>query len=59
VRGDIGARKRDPIASIEVKARRGMAAGVDAVSYPAQRRIAAAGALFISRRRVCHLRLAA
>jgi putative endonuclease len=48
---DIVARKRDLIAFIEVKARRDLAAGVDAVSYPAQRRIAAAGELFISRQR--------
>ena len=48
---DIVARKRDLVAFVEVKARRDLAAGVDAVSYPAQRRIAAAGELFISRQR--------
>ena len=48
---DIVARKRDLIAFVEVKARRDLAAGVDAVNYPAQRRIAAAGELFISRQR--------
>lgn len=48
---DIVARKRNLIAFVEVKARRDLAAGVDAVSYPAQRRIAAAGELFISRQR--------
>jgi len=46
---DIVARKGDLIAFVEVKARRDLAAGVDAVSYPAQRRIAAAGEVFISR----------
>lgn len=46
---DIVARKGDLIALVEVKARRDLIAGVDAVSYPAQRRIAAAGALYISR----------
>ena len=46
---DIVARKRDLIAFVEVKARRDLASGIDAVSYPAQRRIAAAGELFISR----------
>jgi len=46
---DLVARKRDLITFVEVKARRDLAAGVDAVSYPAQRRIAAAGELFISR----------
>ncbi|MEM5471257.1 YraN family protein [Hoeflea sp. AS60] len=48
---DIVARKGDLIAFVEVKARRDLASGVDAVSYPAQRRIAAAGELFISRQR--------
>lgn len=48
---DIVARKGDLIAFVEVKARRNLAAGVDAVGYPAQRRIAAAGELFISRQR--------
>lgn len=48
---DIVARKRDLVAFVEVKARRDLATGVDAVSYPAQRRIAAAGELFISRQR--------
>ena len=48
---DIVARKRDLIAFVEVKARRDLAAGVDAVSYSAQRRIAAAGELFISRQK--------
>ncbi|MBU4531449.1 MAG: YraN family protein [Hoeflea sp.] len=46
---DIVARKGDLIALVEVKARRDLISGVDAVSYPAQRRIAAAGALYISR----------
>ena len=46
---DLVARKGDLIAFVEVKARRDFASGVDAVSYPAQRRIAAAGELFISR----------
>ena len=46
---DLVARKGDMIAFVEVKARRDLASGVDAVSYPAQRRIAAAGELFISR----------
>lgn len=48
---DIVARKGDLVAFVEVKARQDLAAGVDAVSYPAQRRIAAAGELFISRQR--------
>lgn len=48
---DIVARKGDLVAFVEVKARRDLAAGVDAVSYPAQRRIAAAGELFISRQK--------
>lgn len=48
---DLVARKGDLIAFVEVKARRDLAAGVDAVSYPAQRRIAAAGELFISRQK--------
>ena len=46
---DIVARKGDLVALVEVKARRDLASGVDAVSYQAQRRIAAAGALYISR----------
>ena len=46
---DLVARKGDLVAFVEVKARRDLASGVDAVSYPAQRRIAAAGELFISR----------
>ena len=45
---DIVARKGDLLAFVEVKARRDLAAGVDAVSYQAQRRIAAAGELYIS-----------
>lgn len=48
---DIVARKGNLVAFVEVKARRDLAAGVDAVSFPAQRRIAAAGELFISRQR--------
>tara|TARA_R110000850_G_scaffold8041_2_gene29984 strand:+ start:283 stop:651 length:369 start_codon:yes stop_codon:yes gene_type:complete len=48
---DLVARKADLVAFVEVKARRNLAAGVDAVSYPAQRRIAAAGELFISRQK--------
>ncbi|MDF1608338.1 YraN family protein [Hoeflea sp. YIM 152468] len=46
---DLVARKGDLIAFVEVKARRDLASGVDSVSYAAQRRIHAAGALFISR----------
>ncbi|WP_412050926.1 MULTISPECIES: YraN family protein [unclassified Hoeflea] len=46
---DLVARKSDLIAFVEVKARRDLASGVDAVSYAAQRRILAAGELFISR----------
>ena len=46
---DIVARKADLIAFVEVKARRDLAAGVDAVSHSAQRRIQAAGELFIGR----------
>ena len=46
---DLVARKGDLIAFVEVKARRDLASGVDAVSYTAQRRILAAGELFISR----------
>jgi len=48
---DLVARKGDLIAFVEVKARGDLASGVDAVSYPAQRRIAAAGELFISRQK--------
>mgnify|MGYP003630613327 CR=1 FL=1 len=48
---DLVVRKGDLIAFVEVKARRDLAAGVDAVSYPAQLRIAAAGELFISRQK--------
>lgn len=48
---DLVARKGDLVAFVEVKARRDLASGVDAVSYPAQRRIAAAGELFISRQK--------
>lgn len=48
---DIVARKRDLVAFVEVKARRDLAAGVDAVSFSAQRRIAAAAELFISRQK--------
>ena len=48
---DLVVRKGDLIAFVEVKARRDLASGVDAVSYPAQRRIAAAGDLFISRQK--------
>ncbi len=48
---DIVARKRDLIAFVEVKARRDLASGVNAVSYRAQRRIASAAELFISRQR--------
>ncbi|MDP2734093.1 MAG: YraN family protein [Hoeflea sp.] len=46
---DLIARKGDLIALVEVKARADLLSGVDAVSYPAQRRIEAAGALYISR----------
>lgn len=45
---DIVARKGDLIAFVEVKARRDLASGVDAVSYSAQRRIRDAGGTFIS-----------
>lgn len=48
---DLVARKADLIAFVEVKARRDLASGVDAVSFSAQRRIAAAGELFISRQK--------
>lgn len=48
---DLVARKGDLIAFVEVKARRDLASGVDSVSFSAQRRIHAAGALFISRQR--------
>jgi len=48
---DLVARTGDLIAFVEVKARRNISAGIDAVSYPAQRRIAAAGELFISRQK--------
>lgn len=48
---DLVARKGDLVAFVEVKARHDLASGVDAVSYPAQRRIAAAGELFISRQK--------
>lgn len=44
---DLVARKGDLIAFVEVKARRDLTAGVDAVSYASQRRIAAAGEIFI------------
>jgi putative endonuclease len=46
---DLVARKGDLIAFIEVKARRDLAAGVDSVSYASQRRIRAAGDVYISR----------
>lgn len=46
---DLIARKGDLMVVVEVKARRDLASGIDAVSYPAQRRIAAAAELFISR----------
>jgi len=52
---DLIARKGDLIALVEVKARADLLSGVDAVSYPAQRRIEAAGALYISRQRDSHL----
>ena len=45
---DIVARKADLIAFVEVKARRDLASGVDAVSYSAQRRIREAGRSYIS-----------
>lgn len=45
---DIVARKGDLIAFVEVKARRDLATGVDAVSHSAQRRIRDAGSSFIS-----------
>lgn len=46
---DLVARKGNLIAFVEVKARKDFATGVDAVSHSAQRRIVAAGELFISR----------
>lgn len=46
---DLVARKGNLITFIEVKARRDLTTGVDAVSYTAQQRIAAAGELFISK----------
>ena len=46
---DIVARKGDLVALVEVKARRDLGAGVDAVIAAAQRRIQAAGALYVSR----------
>ncbi|WP_299865253.1 YraN family protein [uncultured Hoeflea sp.] len=46
---DLVARKGDLIAFVEVKARRDLTAGVDAVSYASQRRIAAAGEIFIGK----------
>lgn len=46
---DLVARKGDLIAFIEVKARRDLATGVDSVSYASQKRIRAAGDVYISR----------
>jgi putative endonuclease len=46
---DLVARKRNLVAFVEVKARRDLATGVDAVSYEAQNRIAAAGEIFIGK----------
>lgn len=48
---DLIARRGDTIAFVEVKARRELMAGVDAVPYAAQRRIAAAGEHFLARQR--------
>lgn len=48
---DLVARRGDLVAFIEVKARRDLASGVDSVSYTSQRRIQAAGDVYISRQR--------
>jgi Predicted endonuclease distantly related to archaeal Holliday junction resolvase len=48
---DLIVRRGDTIAFVEVKARAETRAGVDAVPFEAQRRIAAAGEHFLSRRR--------
>ena len=48
---DLIARRGDIIAFVEVKARRELMAGVDAVPFAAQRRIAAAGEHFLARQR--------
>ncbi|HWU64730.1 MAG TPA: YraN family protein [Ensifer sp.] len=46
---DIIARKGDLVVFVEVKARRSLQAGIDAVSFEAQRRIHAASAHWLSR----------
>lgn len=46
---DLIARKRDVIAIVEVKARRNLMAAVDAVGFAAQRRIANAASIWLSR----------
>lgn len=46
---DLIARRGDTIAFVEVKARSDVRAGVDAVPFAAQRRIAAAGEHFLAR----------
>ena len=46
---DLIARKRDLIAIVEVKARREVASAVDAVGFAAQRRIANAASIWLSR----------
>lgn len=51
---DIVARRGDLVAFVEVKARRDLTSGVDAVSYPAQRRIQAAGEVYIGRQADSH-----
>lgn len=47
---DLIARRGDLVAIVEVKARRDLAAGVDAVTLAARRRIRAAADLWLSRR---------
>lgn len=51
---DIIARKGDLVAFVEVKARRSAQAAIDAVSFPAQKRIRDAGDLWLSRQRDAH-----
>ena len=48
---DLIVRRGDTIAFVEVKARNDVRAGVDAVPFTAQRRIAAAGEHFLARQR--------
>lgn len=51
---DLIVRRRDLVAFVEVKARRDSRAGLDAVSGSAQRRIRAAGDLWLARQRDAH-----